>query len=217
MKTLAVLAVVVSVLIFAHFARHSAREAQEHRAVLARSEIRDAERALIEPASQEPVREPASLSPSAALPEEHGSLAPSSTQAVLPDVSAECLELHRENATLKKRVEWLEVELSLCGSEVTKGAIGEWLSVLRIDERPDAETLRTMAYLLAEYPGVRLAVEEGLWIAERVKAKDWKSWAPTIDEALIMMLGADRIAREVPPTKLEELREDWQDEGYFDR
>lgn len=136
---------------------------------------------------------------------------PPPVQDALPTADPALLvELNR----LRKRIEWLETELQLCGSKVTTGPVGEWLRLIREDERPDGPTLRLMADYLRPYP-VRLDVSEGLWLQERIREGDWKNWGPTIDEAIISFLGPQRIAREVDPERLASLREDWKEEGYF--
>lgn len=115
---------------------------------------------------------------------------------------------------LRSRVAWLEAELVLCGSESAAGPMADWLAVLRPDERPSTETLRLMVEYLRPYP-VALTVNEGLWIAERIAADDWKSYGRTVDEVLIQYLGAGRLAAELTAEQLEPLLELWDDEGFF--
>lgn len=150
------------------------------------------------------------------------------TPAGTPDVAAEVapgeaataetselLELRREVARLRARVEWLEVELDLCGSEVTKGPVARWLANVAEADRPTLAERRTMAEILAGYP-VELTTSEGLWVLERIRAKDWKTYGPTIDEALILFLGPARLMRELDPVRADALRAEWTGEGYFD-
>lgn len=123
-------------------------------------------------------------------------------------------ELRVEVRRLRARIRWLEIELALCGSEITETTVGRWLKTVEEEERPDERTIRLMAEMLDDYP-VTLHPWEGLWLAERMAAGDWKEWGPTIDEAIILYLGAARIASEVGPDRLRELQGDWLEEGYF--
>ena len=136
-------------------------------------------------------------------------------EPIEPDApSAELVELRREVGRLQKRIDWLETELDLCGSEVTQGPVGRWLAALRPEERPDAKTLRMVSAYLKPYP-VELSAAEGLWVAERIRLDDWKTHAATIDEALVLFLGPARLAAELPKDQVAALREDWSEEGFF--
>lgn len=123
-------------------------------------------------------------------------------------------DLRVEERRLRARVRWLETELALCGSTITETTVGSWLQTVNVEERPDERTIRRMAEMLDDYP-VTLLPWEGLWLAERVTEQDWKEWGPTIDEAIILYLGAARIASEVTAERLQALQEDWLEEGYF--
>lgn len=131
------------------------------------------------------------------------------------DETSELLELRREVSRLRARVEWLEIELELCGSEVTKGPVARWLATIDEAERPTVDERRRMAEALARYP-VELTPSEGLWILERIRAKDWKTYGPTVDEALILFLGPARLMRELDPVSADALRAEWAGDGYFD-
>jgi hypothetical protein len=131
-----------------------------------------------------------------------------------PFAPSEVEDLQRQIKTLELRLSWLEVELALCGSEVTQGPIGRWLATLQETERPERETLKQLAWLLAPYP-VDITREEGLWLTERITLNDWATWGASIDEAIILFLGPDRLARELPIERVTQLRADWQEEGYF--
>jgi len=133
----------------------------------------------------------------------------------LERVSAELVKVRAEKKALEKRAAWLETELQLCGSEVTTGPMGRWLASLQPEERPATPTLRVMADVLRPYP-VELTAADGLWVAERIEAKDWLEWGESADEAIIAFLGPNRIAAEVPPDALERLRQEWAAEGLFD-
>lgn len=74
------------------------------------------------------------------------------------------------------------------------GQIGQWAALLPPAALPDEHTRLVMASLLHDYP-VELQPEEGLWLAERVQADDWYAWGPSIDEAIVAFLGAERIAQ----------------------
>lgn len=118
-----------------------------------------------------------------------------------------------EIVRLKKRVKWLEHELAVAGS-TRGGPVGRWLAELPEDLRPGEDTVRRLAEHMEAYP-VELSEQEGLWVSERIEAKDWKNWGPTIDEALIVYLGPDRLVRELPEEALASLREEWREEGLF--
>lgn len=135
-------------------------------------------------------------------------------RANLAAAGEELAALHAENRALAKRVEWLETELALCGSEVTQGPTGRWLASLTPEERPPEKAIRFVAAILREYP-VELTPAEGAWIVERFTRDDWKEWGRTVDDAVILFLGPRRIAGEVPDERLKALRRDWLDEGYF--
>lgn len=135
-------------------------------------------------------------------------------RAPVLDLATKVRELQTKIDQLNKRIEWLEIELDLCGSEITKGPVGAWLAAIFVEERPDSETLHRMAEALRPYP-VQLSPAEGLWIAERIQQDDWKAWGPTVDEALIAFLGPTRIAWEVGPDHLATLQAKWAEEGYF--
>lgn len=137
------------------------------------------------------------------------------TLDLVRDLRAERDALALRVSELSNRAAWLETELDLCGSEVTRGTFGEWLASLPLEQRPDRAVLLAVAGALREYPGVRLTVDEGLWVAERFQLDDWRAWGPTVDEALIRFLGPARIAAQVSPEKLEELRREWAAEGLF--
>lgn len=115
---------------------------------------------------------------------------------------------------LTRQAQHLEIELAVCGNENGHGLIGQWLGTLNEDERPRPATLRSVAGLLYRFP-VEVTREEGLWFAERFELNDWKTYGDTIEEAAIVFLGPDRLARELPEDRLAELREDWSEEGYF--
>lgn len=137
-----------------------------------------------------------------------------SLELSLAGVLEELDTLHEENRQLHRRLAWLETELALCGSEVTQGPTGRWLASLLPEERPPAEAIRFVAGILREYP-VEVTSAEGLWIVERFKLDDWGDWGPTADEAIIQYLGPARIGAQVPRERLEELRAEWSEEGYF--
>lgn len=116
------------------------------------------------------------------------------------DASAEVQRMRAELARLQQRNAWLEEELLICGTGITQGPVGRWLSLLQDFERPPAEVLRSMHRYLAPFP-VELTVAEGLWLRERIEQEDWKAWGATIDEALISFLGVERLRRELEPEK----------------
>lgn len=118
-------------------------------------------------------------------------------------------------ADLQRRGEWLQLELDLCGADVPGGPLSGWLPMLAEHERPSREALVAVAGAMRSYPGVILSPDEGLWIAQRFELDDWKAYARTIDEALINFLGPARIAAQVTPERLAELRAEWAEEGLF--
>jgi len=124
-------------------------------------------------------------------------------------------ELRGALGAARNRVRWLETELALCGSGLTQGSLGRWLSLLRPEERPSEQVLRRLGGYLKPYEGVVLAPYEGLWLAERTVEDDWLSYGPTIDEAIISYLGPQRLAQEVEAEQLELLSLLWAEEGYF--
>lgn len=108
--------------------------------------------------------------------------------AVLP--SEPCAEVLK----LRERVLFLERRLRVMES----GTVREWQTFLRPGEEPEPAVLKMMTELLADYP-VHLRVEEGLWLAERVKRDDWLSWGRTIDDAIFTFLGEERLRSELTP------------------
>lgn len=186
----------VSLLVFAFAGDHRERVPEA-------LEAEELQTQLLEPlpeAPEEVVRE------SISIPEEAPPLPP----------TAPTIELRTEILRLEKRITWLEIELDLCGSEVTQGPIGRWLQSLLLYERPDGRTLRLLSEYLRAYP-VELQPAEGLWVAERILEDDWELWGPTIDEAIILFLGPTRLVAELSEDRLQELREFWAEEGYFDQ
>jgi len=142
------------------------------------------------------------LQPSEALPlSEAGTTAP-------PQDATQAAEL--ELLRLRTRIRYLEARCAL----LPDGQIGRWASSVNPTRIPPQETLEAMAWALATYP-VELQPEEGLWLAERFQLEDWYAWGPSVDGAIIMMLGPARIAAACSPEQLEALRENWADEGYF--
>lgn len=141
--------------------------------------------------------------------------APAAFGVQAPDPLADVIEgLRRELEACQRRVHWMEVELAVAGAENAEGPLAQWLATLRPEEIPDAKITRAIGYVLQDYP-VHLSPDEGLWLAERFRLNDWKLYAPTIDEAVIGYLGSDRIASEVSGERLEALRLEWQEEGFF--
>lgn len=133
------------------------------------------------------------------------------------DLIEEVDALHSQALAMRKRIQWLETELALCGSTVTTGTLGDWLGLLLPEERPDRPTLLALADVLQPYEGIRLSPAEGLWILDRIKLRDWKDHGPTADEAVILFLGPSRIIGEVPLEQGKQLREEYSEEMYFSR
>lgn len=129
-------------------------------------------------------------------------------------VTVEICQHGSELEALRTRIRWLEVELVACNATAVDVPLGRWILSLPAAQRPDARTLHLMSEYLEPYPLVPLP-DEWLWLAERTRLDDWDDWGPTIDEAIILFLGADRIAREVSPDALAVLRDEWSEEGYF--
>lgn len=126
-------------------------------------------------------------------------------------------ELRKRLLAAEARIVELERELSTCqGAQAAalSPSVTRWVGELTAigGTPPESATLLTMARILEPYP-VALTLDEGTWIAERAKLWDWKSWGSTVDEVLVRHLGPERIAREVPPAKLAELRDSWPE--YF--
>lgn len=86
------------------------------------------------------------------------------------------------------------------------------LPMLLGDERPEEHVALTASHLLRPYPVV-LSKHEALWICDRVAARDWIDYGETIDEVLIEYLRPDRIFREVPLKRAEQLAWEWPE--YF--
>lgn len=105
--------------------------------------------------------------------------------------------LRLEILALRARVAELETLISL-----REGQIGNWVRLLHPEEVPDQATQLSMSRLLLMYPVV-LQPHEGLWVAERIKKNDWKTFADTIDEALFQYLGEARLRQELTPAQFD--------------
>lgn len=123
-------------------------------------------------------------------------------------------ELLEENARLRLELHALRVSDALNRAEGSTGPIGEWARTANVDVLPSLDTMLLASEYLADYP-VRLAYHEGLWLFARMERDDWLDWGPTVDEALILYLGPQRIAAEVEPEHLAKLAAEWEAEGYF--
>lgn len=90
------------------------------------------------------------------------------------------------------------------------GQIGRWAA--QMSAMPDERTLLEMASLLLDYP-VELTPDEGLWLVDRIQARDWHLWGPSVDEAIIQFFSPSRIAEGCTPMQSAYLQEQWAD--YF--
>lgn len=82
----------------------------------------------------------------------------------------------------------------------------------------DAMSESTRHYIrgvLEEVPAL-LRPGEGAWLAERVERSDWRVYGSSVTEAVIIFLGGGRVAAEIPPEKLDALRQ-WYDEDEWAR
>jgi hypothetical protein len=94
------------------------------------------------------------------------------------------------------------------------GQVAEWAA--KLESPPPWEDQHNMATLLHDYP-VDLSVEDGLWLLERIRKRDWvPGWGQSLDEAIILHFTPERIAASCSPAELKALREEWAEDGYFD-
>lgn len=103
-------------------------------------------------------------------------------------------------------------QLELKAALEPDGQIGQW--ALSMTAPPDEHTQLIMASLLYDYP-VELQPEEGLWLIDRIEAKDWYLWGPSADEAIIQYFDPARIAEGCTPMQLAHLKSEWAEAGYF--
>ena len=106
------------------------------------------------------------------------------------------------------RIEALEAMLYKLEDRPRVDALGGWLALLAPSERPEENILKLMGYALEVYP-VELTVAEGLWVADRCKQQDWKTYGTTLDEAMIRFLRPDRLRRELPPSLSAAMATEW--------
>ncbi len=104
----------------------------------------------------------------------------------IEELEAQLTSLH----TLRFLTRQLEEQAAL----EPEGQIGLWAASVAPGALPDEHTRLVMASMLHDYP-VELQAEEGLWLAERIRVQDWHLWGPSVDEAIIAFLGAERIAQ----------------------
>lgn len=135
-------------------------------------------------------------------------------QREIDNLKREVDRLRDSNETVAWQLGQARTELLILGSPTVGGPIADWIAHAPTDAKPTPSQVYMVADMLEEYP-VRMTEAEAAWIGERTRLNDWKQYAPTISEAVIQFLGATRIASEVAPGTLAQLREDWSEEGYF--
>lgn len=135
-----------------------------------------------------------------------------------PDLAAMRTELE----SLRNEIHRLKCELEQCRMPAEASAcrdlarkfdecrfaeitpIGALIRVPEYEELSEKDR-REVQYTLDDYP-VLLQAGEAAWIAERWRQDDWHMYGRNVREALILFLGPARVAREMPPDKLAELR-----------
>lgn len=128
--------------------------------------------------------------------------------------NARIQDLVKANTFLAGEVRAAETARALERLEGPNGPIGSWMEFLPAADLPATEDLVLMSEYMRDYP-VTLAPYEGAWLFERMAKEDWLDWGPTIDEAIILYLGPERLRQELTPEQFVALASEWEEEGYF--
>lgn len=91
---------------------------------------------------------------------------------------------------------------------------GHFLRSYEAKQITDPAMRDKVRYTLDDIPVV-LRPGEASWIVRRYQEKDWKSYAPTVEEAVIRFLGPQRVLREAPPSWVESQRDWYDDEEWL--
>ena len=136
-----------------------------------------------------------------------------SVRAELERMLATCNEREKTIAQLKRKLAAALRELGKCDKTTPYGA---FLASYEAEKIDDPDILAQIEDWLHKFP-VILRPGEATWIAERRRLRDWQEWGGrNFEESLILFLGPDRLAAELPEDRLAELRAEYADEGYFD-
>jgi len=129
--------------------------------------------------------------------------------------SAARVAAEREVAELQAQVARLSKELDLI-KYPEDSPYGAFLSSYEADEIDDPDILAQIEDWLRQFP-VILRPGEATWIAERLRLRDWQEWGGrNFEVSLILFLGPDRLAAELPEARMAELRAHYADESLFD-
>lgn len=138
-----------------------------------------------------------------------------SVRAELEEVIVTCNEHEKTIAQLNKKLAAALRELGRLKYDETT-PYGAFLSSYEADEIDDPDILAQIEDWLRQFP-VILRPGEATWIAERRRLRDWQEWGGrNFEHALILFLGPDRLAAELPETRMAELRAYYADESLFD-
>jgi hypothetical protein len=121
-------------------------------------------------------------------------------------LSTELEALRKENARLRR-------ELLRCEHRDDQ-PLAALLQLPEVKTLSD-EDLRRLQILLEEWP-VIFQPGEPTWLAERLRADDWQTFARTANEAIIAYLGPSRLLRELPEQKVVALREWYSEPGEWE-
>ena len=133
--------------------------------------------------------------------------ASSSSSAELEDCRRTVASLEKTRHALEDEITELSTQLRLAKNPETT-PYGAFLRSSEGAAVRDVNVLRGIEAWLKLYP-VFLASGEGSWLADRIRNNDWKTFAPTQEQAVIEFLGPARIAAVISPEELSKLREEY--------